>query len=139
MSVLGLIMSFSLYLRSAMVHFKIQWEIPFFDFLNIGRNSSKKNWNRNMDIRISNLLSKSILDFGKWSNGKYANTCICVFSVWPLPEVQNWFRKQIWNENVNISILNFFPEEFRPIFKKSQKMDCPLYFKNVISKWPKVF
>ena len=27
-----------------------------------------------MDILISNLLSKSILDFGKWPNRKYANT-----------------------------------------------------------------
>ena len=27
-----------------------------------------------MDILISNLLSESILDFGKWSNWKYANT-----------------------------------------------------------------
>ena len=29
-----------------------------------------------MDILISNLLSESILDFGKWSNGKYTNTHI---------------------------------------------------------------
>ena len=34
---------------------------------------TKKISNRNMDILISNLLSESILDFGKWSNGKYAN------------------------------------------------------------------
>ena len=34
-----------------------------------------------MDILISNLLSESILEFGKWSNGKYTNMCICVFSV----------------------------------------------------------
>ena len=27
-----------------------------------------------MDIFISNLLSKSIFNFGKWSNGNYANT-----------------------------------------------------------------
>ena len=27
-----------------------------------------------MDILISNLLSESIFDFGKWSNGKYTNT-----------------------------------------------------------------
>ena len=30
---------------------------------------------------------------------------IGVISVWPLPEVRNWFRKQILNENVHISIL----------------------------------
>ena len=27
-----------------------------------------------MDILISNVLSESILDFGKWSNGKYTNS-----------------------------------------------------------------
>ena len=68
-----------------------------------------------MDILILNLLSESILDFGKWSNWKYANTLICVFS---LPEVQNRFQKQIWNENVHISILNFFWERFGQYLKK---------------------
>ena len=52
-----------------------------------------------------------------WTSGSgqtenYANTRICVFSVWPLPEVENWFPKQIWNENVHISILNFFFKSF---------------------------
>ena len=61
-----------------------------------------------MDILISNLVSESVLDFGKRSNWKYMYTRIRVFSVLPLPEVQNWLQKQIWNENVNISILNFF-------------------------------
>ena len=56
---------------------KLQWEINFLTFLNIDQNAS----NRNMDILISNLLSKSILDFGKWSNGKYTNMRICAFSV----------------------------------------------------------
>ena len=92
-----------------------------------------------MDILISNLLSESILDFGKWSNWKHMYTRKRVFPVWPLPEVQNWFWKQIWNENVHISILNFFFKEFWPIFKKFKKNDFPLYFKNVISKLPKVF
>ena len=27
-----------------------------------------------MDILISNLLSESIFDFGKWSNGKYTKS-----------------------------------------------------------------
>ena len=67
-------------------------------------------YNINMDILISNLLSESILDFRKWSTGKYANSQICVFPVWPLPEVQNWFQKQIWKKNVHISILIFFEE-----------------------------
>ena len=51
-----------------------------------------------MGILFSNLLSESIFNFGKWSNWKYANMRICVFSVWPLPEVKNWFWKQIWKE-----------------------------------------
>jgi hypothetical protein len=85
-----------------------------------------------MDSLISNLLSESILDFGKWSNKKYANTRICLFSVWPLPRVKNSFRKQIWNENVHIFILNFFLKRFCQYLKKSQKMDFLLYFQNVI-------
>ena len=57
-----------------------------------------------MDILILNLLSESILHFRKSSNGKYTNTRTCVFSVGPLSEVQNWFLKQIYNENVPIFI-----------------------------------
>ena len=59
---------------------------PFFFYIN--RNSSKKIYNRNMGILFSNLLSESIFDFGKWSNLKYANMCICVLSIWPFPEVK---------------------------------------------------
>ena len=68
-----------------------------------------------MDILISNLLSESISDFG---NGQTEITPITpigiigVFSVWPLPEVRNWLPNQILNENVHISILNFFVEHF---------------------------
>ena len=47
-------------------------------------------------------------------------TRICVFSVWPFPEVENWFLKQIWNENVHISILNFYFGAFWSVFKKSK-------------------
>ena len=50
---------------------------PFFDFfLILAKTLQKKIYNRNMDILISNLLSETILDFGKWSNGKYANARI---------------------------------------------------------------
>ena len=55
------------------------------------------------------------------------------FSVWPLPEVKNWFLKHIWNEKVHISILDFFWSVSVSI-KKSEKMHFPLYFQNVI--WP---
>ena len=87
-----------------------------------------------MDILILNLLSESIFDFGKWSNWKYGNKRICVFSVWPLPKFENWFWKQIWDKNVHISIQIFFGA-FRSVFKKSQKMDFPLYFQKVMLLW----
>ena len=81
----------------------------------------KKNLNRNMGILFSNLLLESIFDFRKWSNLKYAKTRICVFSVWPLPEVENWFRKHIWKENTHISILIFFLKSFGQYLKKKVK------------------
>jgi hypothetical protein len=62
---------------------------PIFYFFNTDRNAPKEVKNRNMDILILNLLSKLIFDFGKWSNGKYANTRIRVFLVRRLPEVKN--------------------------------------------------
>ena len=46
---------------------------PFLIFVCDDRNAPQKNWNRNINILISNLLSESILDFGEWSNWKYAN------------------------------------------------------------------
>ena len=85
-----------------------------------------------MDILISNLLSEPIFNFGKWSNWKCANTHICVFSVLPLPKVENWFREQIWNENVKISFLKIFFGMFWSVFKKIKKMDFPLYFQKVM-------
>ena len=87
-----------------------------------------------MDIIIQNLLSKSIFDLRKWSNWKYANTRICVFLVWPLPKVKKLIWKQIWNENVHISILIFF-EAFRSVFLKVIKMDFQWYFKKVMLLW----
>ena len=57
-----------------------------------------------MDILISNLLSELIFDFGKWSNCKYANTLIRIFSVRPLPEVKKKSESRI---EIRISILLF--------------------------------
>ena len=117
--------------RHGQFHFlERQWEIRFLTFLNTDRNAQRKNLNRNMDILIWNMLSESIFDSGKWSNWKYANTRICIFSVWPLPEVENGFRKQISNENVHITILNFFLSVLVSI-KKNKKMDFSLYFQKV--------
>ena len=112
---------------------------PFLDFFKYWPKRSKKKfrieiWTFSFKICFQNQF----FDFRKWSNWKYTYTRIHVFSVWPLPEVENWFLKQIWNENIHISILNFFLERFGHYLKKS-KMDFPFYFKNVILKWPKVF
>ena len=57
---------------------KIRWEINFLTFLILTETLQKIFLNENMDILISNLLSKSIFAFGKWSNWKYANTRIWV-------------------------------------------------------------
>ena len=90
-----------------------------------------------MDILISNLLSESILDFGKWSNRK---TRIRIFAYFPFGH----FPKSKIDSKADLKwkclyfYFKFFFEEFRPILKKSQKMDFPLYFKILILKWPKV-
>ena len=81
--------------------------------------------NKNMAFLISNLLSESIFDFGKWSNGK---------SVWPLSEVENWFWKKIWNEKRHISILIFFWRVSVNIKKKS-KNGFPIVFSKSDSAW----
>ena len=69
---------------------------------------------------------------------KYANPCICVFSVLPLPEVENWFWKQIWKESAHISILKKYFEEFRSVFKEVKKLISHCIFKNWFD-WRKVF
>ena len=84
-----------------------------------------------MDFLFSNLFLESILDFGKWSNWKYTNTRIRVFSVGPLPKVQNLFRKQIWNENVHIFIQKIFLKRFGQYLKKIKKW----IFLCIFKKW----
>ena len=59
---------------------------PIFDFIKYWpKLYNNKKLNRNMNFLITNLLSESIFDFRKWSNGKYPNMLICIFSIWPLP------------------------------------------------------
>ena len=41
-----------------------------------------------MDLLISNLLSESIFDFGKWSNGKSANTSVCGSKIDPESRIE---------------------------------------------------
>ena len=43
------------------------------------------------------------------------------FKYWPKLFKKKKIRIEIWNENVHISILNFFFKEFWPIFKKVKK------------------
>ena len=102
----------------------------FLTFLSIDQNSLKKIYNGNKAFLVWNLLWESIFNFGKWSNGKYTNRCICVFSIWSLPEVKNLFRKQISNENCHISILKLLRVLVNTL--KSQKLIPPLYFQKVI-------
>ena len=80
------------------IHFCDTWSGYLF---HIDRNSLKKKfrleiWTFSFQICFWNKFLTS----GSGQTENYANTRICVFSVWPLPEVENWFRKQIWNENV---------------------------------------
>ena len=97
---------------------KIQWKIHILTFLNIDWNSSKQKkirqeiWTFSFQICFRNQF----LTLGSG-----------------LTKVKNLFRKQIWNENVYISIL-YFCIEFWITFKKNQNMDFLLNFQKVI--WP---
>ena len=88
--------------------------------------------NRNMDI----------FDLGKWLNWKYTYSCICVFSVWPLPEVENWFLKQIWKNRFFIFFFKLWIGRGGYIFSSklfSEKAKhlrmCPSIDGNVGENW----
>ena len=62
---------------------------------------------------------------------------ICLFSVWPIPRVQNRFQKQIWNKNVHICNQKFFLEHLdhhKQIFK-IQKLISHWIMKKMIFFW----
>ena len=84
-----------------------------------------------MGFLFSNLLLESIFYFGEWSNRKYTNTRDCIFSVWPLSIVKNWFQKQIWKQNAHISILIFFVKSFGQYLRKS-KNGFPIAFSKTV-------
>ena len=71
----------------------------------------------------------------KWKLHKYAS---CLFSVWPLPKVDIFFRKQICNEKVHISILNFF-WRFLVNILKSKKNGFLTAFSKSDSTWVEFF
>ena len=111
--------------------FENTMENPIFNFfLFWSKRSNFVFYIRNMDLLISKLLSNSILDIGKWSNWNYAQLRICVFSVWPLPKVKNWFQKQFWNEKVHITALKKSLKAFWWKEKKVNKWITHYIFKN---------
>ena len=87
---------------------------PIFNFFVCWSKRSKKKFT----IEIWTFSFQNCFQNQFWTSGsgQTENTQIriCVFSVWPLPEVESLFRKQIWNENVHISILNLVLKSFGP-------------------------
>ena len=72
------------------------------------------------------------MDFGKCPNQKMHESESAGFLVWALPVVWNHFWKQIFNKVLYNYRSKFFFGAFRSVFKKSQKMNFPLYFEKVI-------
>ena len=93
--------------------FENTMENPFFYFFKYWLKHSKNKfrieiWTFSFQIWFWNQLLTS-------GSGQTENTQI--FSVWPLPKVEHLFRKQIWNENVLIFILNFFWHTFKILLR----------------------
>ena len=100
-------------------HFlKLQWEIHFWTFFVMIETLQKK-----FRIEIWTFSSQICFRNQFWTSGsgQTKNTPItsigAIGTISVCPEVRNWFRKQIWNENVPIC----------GAFQSSQKM-----FKNVL-------
>ena len=70
----------------------------------------KKNLNCNYIWVNLKLLWEMILDLGKCPKTENSWKWISVFLIWALPEVQNWFQRQFFNEV--LTILCFFVEHF---------------------------
>ena len=69
-----------------------------------------------MDILISNLLKKSILDFGKWSNWNYTYTRIFKADLkWECP----YFYSKFWSWRVSDNILKSKNNGFSIVFSKN--------------------
>ena len=109
---------------------KIQWEIQFSTFFVVGQNAPKFFFT----IEIWTFSFQNCFQNQFWTSGsgQTENTQIriCVFSVWPLPEVQNWFWKQFWNEKVHISIVKKNFGAFWPTTKKVENWISHCIFKS---------
>ena len=81
-----------------------------------------------MYILISNLLSVSIFDFGKWSNWKYAY--LRIFSL-TTSQSQNLIPKADLKWECTYFYSRFFFEEFWSVFQKVKKWISHCIFK----KW----
>ena len=82
----------------------------------------------------------TILKFFLERFGQNQKTCTFTrFLVGALPVVKNQFLKQFYNKVLYNYWSKYFFWSVSVSISKSQKMDFPLYFKNVISQWPKVF
>ena len=80
---------------------------------------SKENFKWNRDILISNMISESISDFGKWSNWKYAN--YANWRIFSLTTSQNWFQNrgglinkliQSWHFSPSLSCSSYYYKSF---------------------------
>ena len=119
--------------------FKIQWEIHFLTFFKYWPKLFKKKFQ--LKYGHSHFKSAFGINFGlrevvKLKIHVYAYTCIFSLTASRCPKLiakaeLKWecpyFNSKFFFQRVLANIL------------KSKKMDFPLYFKNVFSKWPKVF
>ena len=88
----------------------------------------------NHDLRViprhKKMIDSDVLEKNINTPCVFAHLHIWLFSVWPLPEVENLFRKQIWNENVYITILKKNCGASRSVFKKVKKWISHCSFKS---------
>jgi hypothetical protein len=104
---------------------KIQWEIHFLTFFKYWPKRSKKIfkieiWTFSFQLGFQNQFSTS-------GSGQTENMQLSVFAYFQSDHFPKLFWKQIWNENVHISILKIFLERFGQYLKKS-KNGFPIVF-----------
>ena len=75
----------------------------------------------------------------KWSNWKYRYSRIRVFSVWPLPKVENWFFKADLKWKCPYFYTKFFLERFGQYLKKRKNGFSILFSKCDLAGWDTFF